>query len=467
MVTWLMDGSTIREHGQYRAADILLEGNSGYQARSGYDRYGNVILALGPEIFKEFEKFLQDYHTQAELEPEAWDLVFRAFQEDTHWLVEPEMFEWVKDSKSSRFTYNWSLPLRGYRRFERRLPRNVFSPISDNFLKVAEGIRSVGNLLAVADNVLTNVRTDMDAFREPVRALLVLSQGIDNVIEAGQELLRFPVDAISDLVSLTDSLVANYEAAKRTPDIFFAELPAVTEQLLTRLQVMFEDSSSEARSALGRAGGNRGSVAQSEQRLSAAQGSVPVAQVLAEDPGSATYQVREGQSLKDIAEELYGSRDRWTDIAQLNNMATASSYSDGTPMLAGDILRVAGVGTGEAAVSAPIALRRDLEVRNGDLTFEILEPTESAVQLIRHRLGTVRGDCIWSDFGIPDVTGLKLTQRAIGYVSSEAIAAIEQDPRVTGVKDVEVLSVEDTLNVSGTVILLSDVRASFRSTVTI
>lgn len=463
-VTHLMDGSVIREHGRVRVQEFQASGNSGLETRSGYDRYGKVILARGPEIFREFEKFLEDYHTLNEAEPEAWDMVVRAFSEDIHWLVEPESFEWKRDARTSRFTYDWFLVLKGYRKFERRVPTNIFSPVSDNFQAVAQRIRDVGNYIAIADNVLTNVRTDLDSFREPVRAILTLVDGIDNVIASATSILQFPVDAISDLVTLSERLQGSYRTLVESPDILINGLPAVTERLLESLQISFDDAESSARIAAGRSGANRGTVLRSSQRLTASQvPQVPQPATTAPNAGASTYEVRQDQDLEDIAQLLFGEegRGRWLEIAELNGLVTNRTYADGTPLLPGDVLQVPAVaGAGGGSPFVPISQRQDLAVGpDGDLVVgagALLSPRDSVLQSVRHRLQTVRGTIVWRNFGLEDVRGLKMTQRAIGYVSAEVVASLQQDPRISGVKDLVVqapASPGDLISLSGTIVL--------------
>lgn len=460
-VVHLLNGDKIREHGRIKHRTFKLEGNSGLKPRSGYDRYGNIILASGPELFREFEKFLDDYQFAAEKFPGQWELIFRAFEEDIHWLVEPGEFVWNRSADRSRFTYDWSLELNGYEYARREVPTNIFSPLAENFTSVTDKIREVGNYAAEAETRLTNIRNDLDVFREPVRAVGTVVTGLDNLVESWREFLSFPIDALGDLTNLTRSLKQSYTNLITSPDVLVDGLPVATERLLVELGVSFEDSDKVATEALGRAGGTRNTVARAQQRLQVPDADSVRVRYVSPTVSTEEFRVRAGQDLRDVAREALQDEDRWVEVAQINGLVSVDKYSDGTPLLPGDILRIpADEDTNGNLLDT--STFRDLAIdASGDLSFNILDPNQSAVQVASIRAGTIRGDSVWPDLGIPNVVGLKLTQRLIGLVSAEVTAALEQDPRVSGVVGLEVIDSDDTLIVTGEVVLRGQNRIPF------
>lgn len=460
-VVHLLNGDKIREHGRYKHRTFKLEGNSGLRPRSGYDRYGNIILASGPEIFREFEKFLDDYQFAAEKFPGQWELIFRAFDEDIHWLVEPGEFVWSRSADRSRFTYDWSLELNGYEYARRKVPKNIFSPLADNFTNVADKIREVGNYVATAETVLTNVRNDLDVFREPVRALGTVVTGLDNLVESWREFLSFPVDALGDLTNLARSVKQTYTNLIESPDVLITGLPIATERLLVELGVSFEDSDKVATEALGRAGGTPATVSRAQQRLQVPGAGTTRVSYVSPTVSTEEFRVRARQDLRDVAREALQDDERWVDIAQINGLVSVDRYSDGTPLLPGDVLRIPSDEDTDGNLLNTSTFR-DLAIdASGDLSLNVLDPNQSAVQVASIRASTIRGDSVWPELGIPNVIGLKLTQRLIGLVSAEVTAALEQDPRVAGVVDLEVIDSGDTLVVTGEIVLRGRNRVPF------
>lgn len=468
-VVHLLNGTEIREHGRYKHVDFMLEGNSGYAARPGYDRYGQVILATGPEIFKEFAKFLSLYQKEAEGEPQEWSMVFRAYDEDVHWFVEPGAFNWSRSADKSRFTYDWSMELLGYKEAIRDIPANLFSPLTDNFLAVADSIREVGNYIALADNLLANARRDLDVLRAPVLAVRVLADGLDGAVDSFREVLAFPIAAISDLTALAISLRTTYDDFVSSPDIVIEGIPAATQRLLTAIGVQIEDTEATARVAAGRSGpsANR-NVSRAVQRL--VSGEPTPSSVTADNYTNTVAEmttVRHGEDLRDVALRTLGDADAWETLAVLNGLVSATEYSDGSLLLPGDRIAVPSDADDADASLLNVSEFRDLEVNveTGDLTWETLSPSDSVVQLIRHKVTAVTGDSVWESIGMPNVIGSKINNRLVGYVSAEATASVEADLRVAGVTGLDVTIGDDSLLIDGVVVLRGGVRVPFSGVV--
>lgn len=145
------------------------------------------------------------------------------------------------------------------------------------------------------------------------------------------------------------------------------------------------------------------------------------------------------RSAFDVASTILGSRDRWVEIVEANNMRDAYTLGNGIPLEAGDLIMVpvpAGTSTGPSRD----VFGTDLKVANGDLVlsgdgdFAVVTGGENVAQSMKHRLLTVRGtNKAFPSFGLQAAINERNTSTIYGLVWSDIRSQVASDIRVRAI----------------------------------
>lgn len=462
----------IRQHSVPSQWLLTLTGRSGLKARPGYDRSGKVTTATGPEILVEFDRWLRFYSRLAAVEgahyiqqPDDYAdhlqnvrMVFRAFDEQEHLLVEPVDWVWQRNKDSSRFSFEWTLVLEGYAQVDQVTPPNLLGPVAEWAKKAASAVDSAGAAVAAAQNVLKNARKGMDVLRLPAQRL----QGILDVAAGFGDLavsvLDLPRDVLADIVVATASVKASFDALLDQGLLPGEDTP--TGRDVAAAFANAEDASRAAAEAFGGLRGGPGDLAAATAAKDDAGGLTPPVTLpqSAQQQQTIVYKLAPGDTLKSIAGKLLGDSALWPQIAYLNGLPDPYSSSFGKPLQPGDVILVpGGAATGAEAFTPSVEALYGVDLflgPDGDVVIDgsgsdlqTVQGLDNLQQAIMLRLTTVQGTSGFANFGLPVTPGQSTYAGMAGYVATHAREQLLQDPRVADVTKIEVLDEGDTLSV--------------------
>ena len=188
------------------------------------------------------------------------------------------------------------------------------------------------------------------------------------------------------------------------------------------------------------------------------------------------YTMRAGDSLASIALAIYGNANDWSTLAEFNGCQDGRTMADGSPIQAGTQIKVpveqaallpltssGGDNSLEEMVGTDIRLTFDGDMifRNADM--EMLSGEENMQQWVTSTLRTVIGDNYYfASIGLDyPIIGMKMTDEAIAMAIANMREALTVDPRITNVKDIQLLRDGDTLNVRLAVDCVDDISFDF------
>ena len=157
--------------------------------------------------------------------------------------------------------------------------------------------------------------------------------------------------------------------------------------------------------------------------------------------------VREGDTLRDIANSRLGSAGFWSVLCEYNDMPDPYTNKDGSAFKAGDTIRIPHENPylRQSMLSPTQDMSQDvygkdlyIDPSTGDLEVfgdgndvRTVTDKENLEQSIRHRLLTHNGEVpFFSQYGIPMFVGHKTTAQTLGYVASHLNHQLLRDPRV-------------------------------------
>ena len=471
----------IREHSSPRYGTLSFSGKSGRQARSGYDRKGNVIFKGGPEVLREFNEFIRAYQTKAadrsrsktvgrEID-EGVVLVFRDLREDIHVKVEIEDWQYSQDIGSTRHSYDWSITFRAWGSATRKVPTSILAPLDSWAAKAQEAIADVNAVGALASNALINARGDLDALRGPLQELQRTGQIAAQIARGAGGIARFPKDVLSDMAAIAESFAAAWRETVTVGDDFRRDYidGGATKDFTDRLRRigwLTETASQNATAVAGAYGVGP------NHRRSWSIGQLDVGSILPRfswrvpprrGPSTTTatvYALRPGDTLRSIAANVYGSATRWVDIAYYNGFPDAYTDAVGFPLRPGVSVLLPGVGETDGGVFESIEAADDLfgcdlylDPTTGDLVFE-----DDDVRTVRgvlnfqlalaRRLTTSQGEArLYPGYGLPVAPGDATSPRMAGYVAAHVRDQLLSDVRVSDVTDLSVVDGGDRLDI--------------------
>lgn len=182
------------------------------------------------------------------------------------------------------------------------------------------------------------------------------------------------------------------------------------------------------------------------------------------------YRLRMGDSLERLALKHLGSTDRSWEIIDLNDLVYPFFVTDETAMeevfppgvkstgdsiwLPSDALQVPSP-VSQSELDAEL-FGRDLYLKDGFLVFgpnggfDTVEGEDAIVQALRQRIATLQGELVLHpDFGMEKLLAVGVEGTRSNVIVSGLVVArtVQQDPRVLGVGNVDILF-EDTVNLA-------------------
>lgn len=458
---YVITGETIREHTPNRAGMIQVSGVSGQRARAGYNRIGQVIFADGPAILLEFDEFLDAYQKGSANQqaianltgvPVNSDLIFRALDEGRHYRVEAQTWSWSRTAARSKTMVDWLLALQVYGPADPVVPLNVLSPVSDMFEAAAAAIDQMNAALAIASNATTNLRGDLESLRAPVLAVQRSAQALSAIAASARDLAAFPRDLVADLASVAGELRNAWETTSGAISLLDptvgGALRAEWDRLVTEIGDVAESTARQSLTVLGYSGGGVVDLQHAALRSGETRQGLPLS------PQTSAVVMLPGDDLLSVAQRTLGSRDRWTEIADLNGWSSPYRHPSGRTARSGDQVLVPArdipqVSTGSGdPLGVDIYLTSDgeLDWTSGDL--RTVRGAENLTQAIRNRVFTVQAEIpMFPLYGLPTFIGEPLSGPMRGLVASHVREQMLRDQRILNLSKLEILDTGDGFSV--------------------
>jgi len=162
-----------------------------------------------------------------------------------------------------------------------------------------------------------------------------------------------------------------------------------------------------------------------------------------------------GETLEHLAARVLGSAARWTEIAELNGWIDAETLGSGRPARAGDLVLIPLNTNAQPeparerdAYGTDLALDQngDLQLKGADLAT--ISGAANVEQALGLRLKTTALELAWAPrYGLPALTGTRLTATSAGYVGALVREQIEADARIERALLIEARDAGDALAV--------------------
>lgn len=187
------------------------------------------------------------------------------------------------------------------------------------------------------------------------------------------------------------------------------------------------------------------------------------------DGYSFQYEMRSGQSLLTIANDVMGDPSRWVDIANLNGMPDAYTKSDGTVLMSGDAILIPTAGGSDfstfagtephgaaAIIGTDIGFDQYGDIRidyNTDNDFSVVVDIENLKATIERILKTTTGEVTMNpDYGLNfSIIGSAINETAVTMITVKIRERLLTDPRILDVTDIKASvdrDVSSQLNIS-------------------
>jgi len=412
-------------------------------------------------------------------------LVFRALDENVHLRVEPVSWSWTRNADTSRFSFEWSLQMQAYGFAPQGGPVNLLSPLDEYMQKAADAIDLVNAGMGLVANASRNLRSDLDAVVMPLLDSLRNSAiAFNDMREAVGDLSRFPKDVLAHLATTAGAFKASVGRWQEMQDPFSAEM---YQPEMERLNLVFgglaEEADRAAHIGLGAGGGGQLDLAAQEQALDqdvpinprdrAPGRSTPAGRRLAQYQRRRShsgvqimYRVRQGDSLMGLAENALGDKERWTEIAYLNDFQDAYTRHDGSFMEPGEILKLPGdadpVVLGFVLRASTPSELYGVDIYINPQTWDLvpfgkgdirtISGTPNLEQALMNRLVTNQNEILmFADYGLPISPGVSMSPRVTAYCGAHVRDQLLQDPRVITVENIEAFDEGDKINIAVTI----------------
>jgi phage baseplate assembly protein W len=480
--TWTFGRVPYHQYSGIRQQQIKLSGRSGlrpnFEAPSLFDFAAVSDDMSGPALFRQLEKFFEEFETKAfnaqQIYEEEPKLIFKALWEEKSFYVTHTNFSWSRDKSNSRFSYEWSLELDTYADLEKPEP-NALTSILNTALAAAKAATIAINAASVAINsatrVLQSIEQNLDKFKEPLRAFVNMSQEIKKLGTSADSVIRFPQSFFNEVfIALGHAVSLVFEAWARLPFFDKDAARATMFRVLTSL--------AEARRVVVTALGlnfigsdlwttsyeKKGQTPLTQKSSALKTSPISAGFVLVNGQTAQVYEVKSGENLLDIAQEILGNRDAWKSIASLNNMSSPTTLATGAPLVAGSIVYVPVASDSPAnLIGSKDVYSTDILIKNGDMVIAGI-PGQNATdvrtvsgisnlkQALSHRLLTERGDnSSFPDYGVPKLVGTPSAAYKIAEAAAEVRAQFGAEKRIESVKNLSVIDNGDRMVVNATV----------------
>lgn len=451
-IMYSITGKPIRQLGEYKRKFISIEGSSGYEARRGFDKKGAIIFEPGSIILEQFKLFLQEYQTTVSkssknLLPIKDELIFRALDENYHFYVEVQDFTYQRDSQSAHFSTDWTLTLSAYADAEKT---SLFPKFEEILNKVKGVISDVNARLAFISSVLDGARGLADSTLTVFDSLKNSALALNGVFEGINSILDLPGDVVGKVAQTTQAFrtIMNREI-RRLEDLgesYSAKYKALKTALLGAEDLDLSISSLAVFVPFEEDDLDSFSLYTTQNNILSSYANTPVRNEVF------VYRLKEGEDLRVLARRVFGDAERWQELADINGWISFNRLSNGRFYQPGDIVLLPAIETTNQSNQTDL-LGQDLILRDGDIVFlendlKTISGTPNLEQGIRLRLKAISEETsIFENYGLPILTGRRLTPSFSGYLGSYIRNQLSQDSRVLEVVQINVEDQGDNLNI--------------------
>ena len=477
----------IRHRGELRSGQITLTGVARLYNHLGLNKDGEPSFSSGEEHLRQFEQFLSEYSTRTEDE-----LVFRALKENIHVKVTVASFSYNRSSGRSTLTYEWTLNLNVYQSVEIERYELPGISILNNITSSIEQIQGFAEAIKASAAGATNKYGSAvgDIF-------LAAANAVDGFLEVPSSVVgsikSLAIQIRTSLEKLASAIPSQYGGTSSSQDTTGESVEAQGEILLQQSSQALLEGEAEARpffleylqilDALYTLSKLQGFLAITLPPASVIEGFIKDDQSFRSLSGLINhelniptrnersgvqyipYTLRAGQSLLNVASLVYGSVDRWNELAEANDFRDAYTLADGSPVRPGQIILI----PNDAADNSNIPLRvgvNQAESLNTDLLLttsgdlliatgglSLVSGGKNIEQLISNIVRTTQQEItMFPDFGSVDVIGNSLaTDKSSLYYATTLRENLLKDPRIIDVREIEIIPTDDVVDISLTV----------------
>jgi nucleoid-associated protein YgaU len=452
------DAEPIIEHSGIRGEVFTVRGTSGYQARLGQDKDGKDLFDIGPELFKELDKFFAEYQRQTNKEEQEtgkqqhW-LVFHALDEEQDVRVEPQRWNWSRSVERDRFTYSWELALT---RVGSASPRKLseLEELQKASKEISRAVNDISATVAQGAEYLEDINETLDSFREPLRSVLRLTDQLDSVVKQARRIIDWPSALFRDL----------HWIAGGAADVLYGAWDALGPAARDYARPSYIETMGQIASVrrlstnvLGRAGVRTGTAPTSSTQTPRV---TKLKQL--QELGTVEAKVKKGDTLADLAGEILGDRSRWIEIAIINGWHSPVVMPDGKPIQPNTTVLVPAA-AGEGSKGGPQADRygTDWRLVDGDMVPAGDDPTDFQVvtgpanfsQGLTVRLKSIQGVTPpFPELGLPELVGRRNTLTRLALATSHVRQQLLLDPRVDSIASLQLVDGGDSYTIKAEVV---------------
>jgi hypothetical protein len=457
LITYTL-GGVLREIAPQKRRTITLNGASGYDARTGHTRDGLITAQPGPVLLAEFQAFIEQYLEQCasdgaqvatpthKLEPNH-ELIFRAVDENTHYKVEVIALRIDRDTNINHFSRGWTLTLEAYDTAE--APPSAFGAYTDTLAAITNAIDTAAAYAAVGAQAIQGVNSLARLTLGPINALRNLTAALGEAMEGISSLAALPRDLIRAASFAVGEVRRDFTRLANDLERFPSATGAAWGALTTALL-----GADEAQAQIESVSALIPQRVDLEPQTAAPLSPAP-ASTSTPSAAAIPYYLRLGETLEHLAARVLGSAARWTEIAELNGWIDAETLGSGRPARAGDLVLIPLNTNAQPeparerdAYGTDLALDQngDLQLKGADLAT--ISGAANVEQALGLRLKTTALELAWAPrYGLPALTGTRLTATSAGYVGALVREQVEADARIERALLIEARDAGDALAV--------------------
>lgn len=464
-----------RQNAPFRAMKIQCKGHTGLQYRLGHNHNGETIFKDGPALMREFDRFLTLY--QEESAKNSWAylydpdnprantdhktyMVFRAFVEGIHVKVETRGFRWQRN-ESTRVAgmATWDLVLDAYAPIKPKVPGSILGDLAGDIQRVAGVIDEANTYLALTNNVLANVRADLEILRAPVRALSRTVGEIESAMDGVFDVLDVPRLLFADVLQLAGQVQGALFNIATDAELFGDAYEQTFVDDIRDLLFGADNLAAQNVATLGAMGGGPESIRTIQQaQRTENRGNAGFHAI---EHGSANqplqvHTLRQGDTLTRLANAIGVDRER---IVEINRMRDPNTFRDGTiwrpgaqvllPQLSGRPLPYEDAQENtrrKMGVGLKLDDQGRMSVRPDGLDFDLVDGPEYVKQALLTRMTTPQGSSQWwPNYGPPALPGS--SGAVLGYAASHYAEQLRNEPCIADVGEVLVQDRGDGLEI--------------------
>jgi nucleoid-associated protein YgaU len=479
VTTYTLGEKPVHHYAGVRSQLIEISGRSGLAPR--FETIGETRRAQadnsGPALFRRFEAYIKDYENAARdamfrnLKPPKMTLTMLFEQQKLE--VEPKAFSFSRSAAASRLSYTYQISFEAHGELKFEAPAGPLSALTSAFETarvITRALNQANTTIAVVTETLEDAKSQLDTFREPLRALTRMGGEARKATRAVNALVQWPKAFMLDFWFATFELsTAVFDSWAVLPFVDrqavrqvmldalapIAEAKRVTQAALGLNFITLPGQVSTFESQLGITDPSTNPEYTTRQRALLSQQATEGGYAIRNGQLVIVYEVQAGDTLQDIAGNELGDRSLWIQIAEINGMPGSDTFTDGSPLVAGSLLFVPALEGSELPGLSPDDLYGvDLQLGpDGDLVALGANPQDVAtirgvdnlVQGLTNRFVTVQGDnATFPDHGLPRLVGERSSDDTLAEASIDADLQMRRDQRIKSVQDLVINDDGDT-----------------------